>query len=103
MEEHPLDPQIEPFDPTICKVSGASSDVGDVGYATPTASMRVACTALATPAHSWFMTGMIATSIGQKGIACAAKILSVAATRIYRKPDLLDGAQAERMQKISET
>ena len=101
--DRPLDPLVEPFNPEVCKRSGASSDVGDVGYATPTASMRVACAALGTPAHSWFMTGMIASSIGKKGIACAAEILSVAAIRVYRQPELLDGAQAERLKKIGGT
>ena len=97
---HPLDPGVEPFDPAVCVRSGASSDVGDVGYAAPTASMRVACTALGTPAHSWFLTGMVASSIGEKGIACAARILSLAAVRVFRDPGLLNGAQEERKQKI---
>jgi len=96
----PLDTVVEPFDQRICRHGFASSDVGNVGYATPTASMRVACSALGTPAHSWFLTGMIASSIGQKGIACAAKILALAAIRVYETPALLKGAQEERMKII---
>ncbi len=96
----PLDTVVEPFNPMVCKHGFASSDVGDVGYVTPTASMRVACSALGNPAHSWFLTGMIASSIGQKGIACAAKILALAAIRVYETPALLNGAQEERMKII---
>ena len=98
--DRPLDTVVEPFDPSVCKKGFASSDVGDVGYAAPTASMRVACSALGNPAHSWFMTGMAASSIGEKGIACAAKILGLAALRVYEAPELLAGAQAEREMSI---
>ncbi|WP_161846326.1 amidohydrolase [Pseudoflavonifractor sp. 524-17] len=103
IRDHPLDTTVEPFDPEVCKKSGASSDVGDVGYAASTASMRVACAALGTPAYSWFMTGMAASSIAEKGIACAAKILSLAAIRVYETPALLQGAQAKRLERIGGT
>lgn len=99
--EKPLDTRVEPFDPGHCKTAYASSDVGDVGYAVPTASMRVACSALGSPAHSWFLTGMVASSIGQKGIACAAKILALAGIRVLEEPGLLAGAQEERLTKIT--
>ena len=96
----PLDSGVEPFDPAVCRYNSASSDVGDVGYAAPTASMRVACAALGTPAHSWFMTGMIGSSIGEKGIACAAQILALAAIRVFEEPRLLAGAQEERLRRV---
>lgn len=101
--DRPLDTVVEPFDPSVCKRGFASSDVGDVGYAVPTASMRVACSALGNPAHSWFMTGMVASSIGEKGIACASKILALAAIRVYECPRLLEGAQQERQKTIGGT
>lgn len=93
----PLDTGMESFDGTKKTQIYGGSDVGDVGYVTPTASLSVATSALGTPGHSWFMTGMTGSSIGEKGIACAGKIMGLAAVKVYDRPELLDGAQEERI------
>lgn len=96
---NPLDTQMAPFeDDRIITVYGCS-DVGDVGYVAPTASLSVATAALGCPGHSWFMTGMTGSSIGEKGIACAAKIMGLAGIKVYDAPSLLDGAQEERLER----
>jgi hypothetical protein len=49
--------------------------------------------------HSWYWAGMTGSSIGEKGLVCAAKILSLAATKVYNDPHRLDGAQEERIRR----
>lgn len=95
--EKPLDSGMAPFDGSRVVKVYACSDVGDVGYVTPTASLSIATSAVGTPGHSWFMTGMTGSSVGEKGIACAGEILALAALRVYDDPALLDGAQDERL------
>lgn len=99
MKEKPLDMKMDLFDESKHFMIYGCSDVGDVGYVTPTASLSVATAALGTPGHSWFMTGMTGSSIGEKGLQCAGKIMGLAAIKVYQKPELLKGAQEERIQK----
>lgn len=97
--EKPLDSDMELFNESkIVKIYGCT-DVGDVGYVTPTASLSVATTALGTPGHSWFMTGMTGSSIGEKGIICAGEIMGLSAIKVYDNPELLKGAQEERIKR----
>ncbi|MGM9521386.1 MAG: amidohydrolase [Oscillospiraceae bacterium] len=97
--QRPLDTDMEAFDHNkVIKIFGAS-DVGDVGFVTPTASVTIATVALGTPMHSWFWAGMTGSSIGEKGLICAAKILALAATKVYNDPHRLDGAQEERIRR----
>ncbi|MDK2813093.1 MAG: aminobenzoyl-glutamate utilization protein [Clostridiales bacterium] len=97
--EKPLDTKMEAFDETkMLKIYGCS-DVGDVGYVTPTASLSVATGALGTPGHSWFMTGMTGSSIGEKGLLCAGEIMGLAGVMVYDDPARLEGAQKERLER----
>ena len=96
-ELYPLDTLMEAFKAEkIVKVYGCS-DVGDVGYVVPTASLSVATAAIGCPGHSWFMTGMTGSSIGEKGLMCAGKIMGLAGIRVYEEPNCLRGAQEERI------
>ena len=96
VEERPLDTKMDAFDEKQHFMIYGCSDVGDVGYVTPTASLSVATGALGTPGHSWFMTGMTGSSIGEKGLLCAGKIMGLAAVKVFKDPGLLKGAQEER-------
>ncbi len=55
--------------------------------------------ALGTPGHSWFMTGMTGSSIGEKGLLCAGEIMGLAGIMVYNDPALLKGAQGERLER----
>jgi aminobenzoyl-glutamate utilization protein B len=72
-----------------------STDVSDVSWNTPTAQFTTTCFAVATPGHSWANTSTGGMSIGHKGMMHAAKVLSIVATDLFTKPDLLAAAQAE--------
>ncbi len=98
--EKVLHDKIVSFDEKTFERRYGCSDVGDVCYVTPTAILNVATMAIGAPAHSWFMTGMTGSSIGEKGILCAAEILSLAALKVYEAPNILKGAQEERIKRV---
>ncbi|MBN8730899.1 MAG: amidohydrolase [Acidobacteria bacterium] len=56
---------------------GASTDVGDVSYAVPTAQFTAATYVPGTPGHSWQSTACAGMSIGRKGMVVAAKTLAL--------------------------
>ncbi len=75
--------------------SHASTDVGDVSWAVPTAGLSTATWAPGTPAHSWQATAASGHALGHHGAATAARTLALAAARLYRDPALLQAARAE--------
>lgn len=93
----PLDPGMMPFNPEKKSYTGGASDVGDVAMVVPTANLSVATAALGTPLHTWMFAGQTGSSIGEKGLACAGKILGLAGIRTLQNPKLLEGAQEERL------
>lgn len=97
LQNGPLDPAVEAFDPAKVSYTGGASDVGDVAMVAPTASLSVATAALGTPLHTWMFAGQTGSSIGEKGLACAGEILGLAGIRTLENPKLLDGAQEERL------
>lgn len=90
----PGDPAaIEPMGPP--RQGFASSDVGDVSWVTPTATLSTATFVRGTSAHSWQAAATSGTTIGVKGALVAAKTIALAATRLYRDPALIDAARKE--------
>ena len=77
----PLDQVIHPFNPKETGYHSGSTDVGDVGYATPTVSFNVATACLGNVGHSWQNTAFACSDIGFKGMLRAAEILTLAAVR----------------------
>ncbi len=93
---YPLDTQITAFDPTrLQAVSAGSTDVGDVGYVTPTAQFVMATRTLATPAHSWYQTSAGGSTIGHKAVMAAARVLALACVKALEQPAQLEKARAE--------
>ena len=72
--EKPLDRIIHPFNPKETAYSSGSTDVGDVGYATPTVMFHVATACLGNVGHSWQNTAFACSDIGMKGMLRAAEI-----------------------------
>jgi aminobenzoyl-glutamate utilization protein B len=75
--------------------NGGSTDVGDVSWRVPTAGLRAATWVPGTASHSWQAVAAGGTSIGIKGMAVAAKTLSMTAIDLYRLPEVLAAARAE--------
>ena len=95
----PLDQVIHPFNPKETGYHSGSTDVGDVGYATPTVSFNVATACLGNVGHSWQNTAFACSDIGFKGMLRAAEILTLAAVRTMEQPELIAKARAELKQK----
>ena len=75
--------------------SPGSTDVGDVSWQTPTAAFTAVNWTAHSPGHSWQNVSCGASSIGDKGMIYAAKVLACTATDLYTDPSILLQAKAE--------
>ncbi|MDL2233397.1 amidohydrolase [Ruminococcaceae bacterium OttesenSCG-928-L11] len=90
----PLDSEIHPYAPDKAKVSGGSTDVGDVTYAAPTLNLRVATACVGNVGHTWQMTGQAGSRIAHKGLLTAAKMMALCAVRTMERPEVIEKAKA---------
>lgn len=90
---------VEPFSDPKGYSGGGSTDVADVSWLVPTASLNVACWPLNTPGHSWCVTSSSGSSVGFKGMQTAAKILACAAVDILLNPGIIREAWKEFKEK----
>ena len=95
----PLDSEVHPFDPRDNGYHSGSTDVGDVGYATPTVNINVATACVGNVGHSWQNVAFSNSSIGDKGMMVAAKVLALATVRTMARPDLIEKAKEELLRK----
>lgn len=72
-----------------------SSDVGDVGWQTPTAQIHVSAFISGAPGHSWQNVSSGGSSIGDKALLHAGKVLSCAAIELYEDTGILKKAREE--------
>lgn len=91
----PLDSIIHPFDPKETGYNSGSTDVGDVGYATPTVMFHMATACLGNVGHSWQNTAFACSGIGIKGMLRAAEVMTLAAIRTMEQPEVIEKARAE--------
>jgi aminobenzoyl-glutamate utilization protein B len=97
--QKPLDSVIHPFNPKENGYESGSTDVGDVGYATPTVSFNVATSCLGNVGHTWQNTAFSCSTIGIKGMLRAAEMLSLAVLRTIERPELIEKAKEELKRK----
>ena len=95
----PLDSRVHPFDPKDDRYESGSTDVGDVGYATPTVELNVATACLGNVGHTWQNTAFSCSSIGFKGMIRAAEVMTLAAIRTMEQPELIEKAHKELLKK----
>ena len=96
---HPLSTQVEPFDSSRLLLESGSTDVGDVGFATPTMNLNVACACICNVGHTWQMTAQACSSIAHKGLLTAGKVLALAAIRTKHRPEVIAAAKAEVLER----
>lgn len=90
----PLNDFLMPYHYSV--ISGAgSTDVGDVSWQTPTVQIHTACHPSGAPGHSWQNVACGVTSIAEKGLLQAGKVMAAIAIDLYEKPDVLEKAKAE--------
>ncbi len=72
-----------------------STDYGDVEHICPGFQVVETTAATLTPGHSWMNTACVGSSIGQKGMIRAAKLMAIAAYKIMSDPARLEAAKKE--------
>ena len=82
------------------ETSKGSTDVGDISWYVPTAGIRTTCMAAESPGHSWQNVACIGSSMGEKGIIYAAKVLATSAIDLFENPTLINEAKADFKQKM---
>ena len=97
--EKPLDSMVHPFNPKETGYNSGSTDVGDVGYATPTVMFHVATACLGNVGHSWQNTAFACSDIGMKGMLLAAEVMTLSAIRTMAQPELIRKAKVELIRK----
>ena len=85
--------------PWYSRYESGSTDVGDVGYATPTVTLHVATAGLGNVGHSWQNTAYSNSSIGMKGMLKAAEVMALAAVYTMEQPELIEKARQELLRK----
>jgi aminobenzoyl-glutamate utilization protein B len=83
-----LSTRIEPLAEVPSK-GASSSDVGDISWHVPVANLMVAAYGYGLPAHSWPVVAATGSSIGDKALVVAAKVIAASAIDLYRDPELL--------------
>lgn len=95
----PLDSTVHPFDPNDDRYESGSTDVGDVGYATPTVELNIATACLGNVGHTWQNTAFSCSPIGFKGMIRAAEVMTLAAIKTVEQPELIEKAKKELLKK----
>jgi aminobenzoyl-glutamate utilization protein B len=80
---------------------GASTDVGDVSWVTPTMGCGMPTVPLEIEMHTWPATACHGTSIGVKGAIYAARVLAATGLDILTDVELRKAARADFEQRIS--
>lgn len=86
---------INPLEETQEHPGGGSTDVGDVSFVVPVIRMTATTAPKGTPWHSWAVVACGGMSIGHKGMAYAAKALSMTMVDLYESPELIEAVKAE--------
>ncbi|MCP4712710.1 MAG: amidohydrolase [Planctomycetes bacterium] len=100
-EQKSLTDKIEEFKEPEKYMGGGSTDVADVSWLVPTASLSVACWPLDTPGHSWGIVTCTGSQIGMKGMHVAAKTLAASGIEVLMDPSIIERAR-EEFQKSTE-
>ncbi len=99
--EYPLaiDDRIHPVTKNP-KPSKGSTDVGDISWRVATSGIRTSCFVADSPGHSWQNVSSIGSTIGEKGIVYASKVLAISVIDLLEKPELIANAKAEWQQRM---
>jgi aminobenzoyl-glutamate utilization protein B len=87
---------------TTAEPSKGSTDVGDISWRVATGGLRTTCMAHGSPGHSWQNVAAIGSSIGEKGIVYAAKVLAASTVELLENPELVAAAQADFKERMKD-
>ncbi|PHN01555.1 amidohydrolase [Flavilitoribacter nigricans] len=94
-EQVGIESEINPLEETQEHPMGGSTDVGDVSFVVPTIRLSATTAPKGTPWHSWAVVACGGMSIGHKGMAYAAKALSMTMVDLFEDAELRAKVQEE--------
>jgi len=101
-EQKGLTAKIEELTEPEKYMGGGSTDVADVSWLVPTASLNVTCWPLETPGHSWGIVTCSGSQIGMKGMHVAAKTIAASGIEALMDPSIIVRAQEEFKEKTKD-
>jgi len=101
IEERGLDTAIKPLKPEPEPPEGGSTDVAEVSWITPAASLNVTTAAAGVPWHSWATSASHGTEGAVRGADLAAKVLALTAVDLLTHPELREAARAFFLEKTA--
>lgn len=96
----PLSRQEAEYAPTD-RISGVSSDVGDVSYVVPTVSFATPVWPIGTDAHSWQAVAVGKSSIAHSETMVAGKAMVGLAIDLIENPELIEKAKEEHYRRLN--
>ncbi|MFC1563748.1 amidohydrolase [candidate division KSB1 bacterium] len=100
-DEEGLHSEVSPLTEPKGYLGGGSTDVADVSWIVPTASLSTACWPLNAPGHSWVVTTCSGSSIGFKGMQTAAKTLAASGIEALMNKKIIEDARKEFEEKTA--
>ncbi len=97
-----MDTKINPLEATQEHPMGGSTDVGDVSFVAPTIRLSATTAPKDTPWHSWAVVACGGMSIGHKGMAYAAKALSMTMVDLFEDPKLVEAVKEEFKERLGD-
>ncbi len=94
LEEKGLDTEVKPLKPEPEPPGGGSTDVAEVSWIAPAASVSITTAAAGIPWHSWATTASHGTEGSVRGAIVAAKVLALTAVDVLTDPELVTEAEA---------
>ncbi len=92
----PKDMQIHSeIGPIVDEDGYGSTDVGDVQHIAPGVMFYTATNNIGAAGHSWQITSSVGSSIGEKGMLTAAKIMAVAGIKALEDPSIIEDSKKE--------
>ena len=92
----PKDMQIHSeIGPTVDEDGYGSTDVGDVQHIAPGVMFYTATNNIGAAGHSWQITSSTGSSIGEKGMLTAAKVMAVAGIKALEDPNIIEDSKTE--------
>jgi aminobenzoyl-glutamate utilization protein B len=86
--------------PLIDEEAFASTDVADVSNVIPTSQAHAATMANGTSLHTWQVVAQGGSSIGQKGMLHAGKVIAATAVEVIQDEKLIEQAKQELKEKL---
>lgn len=95
----PLHERLEPLPEKPDRMKG-STDVGDISWFVPTSGLGAVCFIAGAPGHSWQNVASVGSTIGEKGLIAAAKVLALTAVDVLLNPEIARAAREDLKQRL---